>query len=88
MEGQDATNGLGQGAGAQTQAGVDAIQEFAIQTRNDAAEFGQAGGGVFNMTMKSGTNQFHGTVTITSSMKRSTRACRSPTTETEDCSVL
>ena len=62
VEGLDATNGLGQGAGAQTQASVDAIQEFAIQTSNYAAEFGQAGGGVFNMTMKSGTNQFHGTV--------------------------
>jgi hypothetical protein len=61
VEGQDATNSLGQGAGAQTQASVDAIQEFTIQTSNYAAEFGQAGGGVFNMTMKSGTNQFHGT---------------------------
>jgi len=38
----------------------DAIQEMAIQTSNYAAEFGQAGGGLFNMTMKSGTNQFHG----------------------------
>src|SRR6185312_2913353 len=27
---------------------------------NYAAEFGQAGGGVFNVTMRSGTNQFHG----------------------------
>src|SRR5262249_34799557 len=29
-------------------------------TSNFAAEFGQAGGGVFNVTMRSGTNQFHG----------------------------
>ena len=31
-----------------------------MQTSNYAAEFGQAGGGLFNITMKSGTNQFHG----------------------------
>ena len=62
VEGQDATNSLGQGAGAQTQASVDAIQEFTIQTSNYAAEFGQAGGGVINQTMKSGANDFHGTV--------------------------
>src|SRR5262249_5439208 len=33
----------------------------AVQTSNYAAEFGQAGGGLFNITMKSGTNQYHGT---------------------------
>ncbi|MCU1337839.1 MAG: Cna B-type protein [Bryobacterales bacterium] len=60
VEGQDATNGLGQGAASQTQGSVDAIQEFAIQTSNFAAEFGLAGGAVYNLTMKSGTNQFHG----------------------------
>ena len=39
---------------------MDAVQEIAVQTSNYAAEYGQAGGAVFNMTMKSGTNQFHG----------------------------
>ena len=39
---------------------MDAIQEVSIQTSNYAAEFGQAGGGVFNTTMKSGTNAYHG----------------------------
>jgi len=39
---------------------VDAIQEVAVQTSNFAAEYGQVGGGYFNLTMKSGTNQFHG----------------------------
>jgi hypothetical protein len=38
----------------------DAVQEMAIQTSNYAPEFGQAGGGLFNITMKSGTNQYHG----------------------------
>src|SRR5438067_2407143 len=48
------------GVAAQTQPSVDAIQEIANQTSNYAAEYGQAGGGVLNLTMKSGGNQFHG----------------------------
>jgi hypothetical protein len=43
------------------QANVDAIQEVSYQTSNYAPEFGQGGGMVVNMTMKSGTNQYHGT---------------------------
>ena len=43
-----------------TEQGTDAIQEVSIQTSNFAAEYGQAAGGFFNFTMKSGTNQFHG----------------------------
>ncbi len=62
IEGQDASNTGTPGVAAQTQPSVDAIQEIAIQTSNYAAEYGQAGGGVFNLTMKSGTNQFHGSV--------------------------
>ena len=31
-----------------------------VQASNFAAEYGQAGGGYFNYTMKSGTNPFHG----------------------------
>ena len=59
IEGQDSTNGL-IGTQSMTQPSVDAIQELAVQTSNFAAEFGQAGGGVFNATMRSGTNAFHG----------------------------
>ena len=61
LEGQDASNTGTPGVPAQTQPSVDAIQEVAIQTSNYSAEYGQVGGGVFNVTMKSGTNQFHGT---------------------------
>ena len=61
VEGMDATNVGIPYAGAETQPSVDAIQEVAIQTSNFAPEFGFAGGGFFNVTMKSGTNQFHGT---------------------------
>jgi hypothetical protein len=60
VEGQDATATVTLGQTSQTQPSVEAVQEVAIQTSNYAAEFGQAGGGLFNFTMKSGTNQFHG----------------------------
>jgi hypothetical protein len=43
------------------QANVDAIQEISYQTSNYAPEFGQGGGMVVNQTIKSGTNQYHGT---------------------------
>jgi hypothetical protein len=60
VEGQDASNGTLRGNNQAVQQGVDAIQEVSIQTSNFAAEYGQAGGGYFNYTMKSGTNQYHG----------------------------
>jgi hypothetical protein len=60
VEGQDATGGFRQSQTALSQPSVEAVEEFAIQTSNYAAEFGQAGGGVFNVTMKSGTNRFRG----------------------------
>ena len=61
VEGQDATNPIAQGLVQQNQQGADSIQEWTVQTSNYAAEFGQAGGGIMNVTMKSGTNQWHGT---------------------------
>jgi hypothetical protein len=60
IEGMDATNSLGQGASQQNQPGTDSIQEFAIQTSNYSAEFGQTGNAIMNITFKSGSNQFHG----------------------------
>src|SRR5258708_5070653 len=60
VEGQDATPTVSLGQTSQTQPSVEATQEVAVQTSNYAAEFGQAGGGLFNFTMKSGTNQYHG----------------------------
>jgi hypothetical protein len=66
VEGQEATTRvLGQGGTGQYyqlgQMGVDAIQEMSVQTSNYAAEFGTASSVVINTTMKSGTNQYHGT---------------------------
>ena len=60
LEGQDASNGQVPATQAQVQPSVDAIQEVTVQTSNFAAEYGQVGGGFFNYTMKSGTNQLHG----------------------------
>jgi hypothetical protein len=62
IDGMDGTNILGQGANQQGQPGTDSIQEWTIQSSNYSAEFGQAGSAVMNITMKSGTNQFHGSV--------------------------
>jgi outer membrane receptor protein involved in Fe transport len=39
----------------------DAIQEFRVETNVAPAEFGRAGGAIVNTSIKSGTNQFHGT---------------------------
>lgn len=60
VEGQDATNGMWREQNQVNQQSVDAIQEVSVQTSNFAAEYGQVGGGYFNYTMKSGTNQYHG----------------------------
>src|SRR5581483_6927805 len=62
IDGMDATNILGQGANQQNQPGMDSVQEWTVQTSNYSAEFGQAGSAVMNVTMKSGTNQYHGTL--------------------------
>ncbi|MBP1608507.1 MAG: TonB-dependent receptor [Acidobacteria bacterium] len=60
VEGQDSTNGLFLNMTMFNQPGADAVEEIAVQTSNFAAEYGQAGGGMLNMTMKSGTNKLHG----------------------------
>ena len=60
VDGLDGTNMMGQVINQETQPGMDSIQEWTVQTSNYAAEFGQAGSSVMNVTMKSGTNQYHG----------------------------
>ena len=39
---------------------VDATQEFRVETNNYSAEFGRSSGAVVNISIKSGTNQLHG----------------------------
>ena len=58
IDGMDSTNGIN-AVQAGTGISVDAMQETAIQTSNFAPEFGAVGGGLFNITTRSGTNRFH-----------------------------
>ena len=39
---------------------VDAVEEFKVETSNFSAQFGRSGAAVLNATIKSGTNEFHG----------------------------
>lgn len=39
---------------------VESLQEFNVAVSNYAAELGRTGGGVIQMTTKSGTNELHG----------------------------
>ena len=57
----DGANNTGVGLGrAVVTFSPDTVQEFTVQTSNFSAEFGQTGGGVINMTNKSGTNEYQG----------------------------
>ena len=49
IEGQDSTGNIWKISQQNSQAGLDAIQEVAIQTSNFAAEFGQAAGGIYQL---------------------------------------
>jgi hypothetical protein len=61
LDGQDITNNTaGAAFQAQVQPSLEAVEEVAIQTSNYAAEYGQAGGGLFNYATRSGTNEWHG----------------------------
>jgi hypothetical protein len=63
IDGQDASPTLWRGVSTdRSQGGVDAIEALTMQTSNFAAEFGKTGGALFNYTMKSGGNSYHGTV--------------------------
>ena len=47
-------------AGPQARPNLDSMQEFKIQTSGYSAETGRLAGGVMNVVLKSGGNQFHG----------------------------
>jgi hypothetical protein len=62
VDGMDNTNIMAQESQQENAASQDSIQELTVNTSNYAAEYGQTGGAVVNMVMKSGTNQFHGSL--------------------------
>jgi hypothetical protein len=60
IDGMDATYTLGNVYYSFGAPSVDSVAEVAVQTSNYAAEYGQSTGAVLSFTMRSGTNQFHG----------------------------
>lgn len=42
------------------QVSPDGLNEFRVQTDNYSAEYGRAGGGIINASVRSGSNSFHG----------------------------
>jgi len=62
IDGMDATYTLGNVYYSFGAPSVDSVQEVAAQTSNYAAEYGQSTGAVLSYTMRSGTNQFHGSL--------------------------
>ncbi|MGJ5816274.1 TonB-dependent receptor [Paludibaculum fermentans] len=65
LDGVDNNSGstnLQEGSVQVVQPPPDALQEFRVQTRTYSAEFGTSAGAVINASIKSGTNQIHGSV--------------------------
>ncbi len=61
IEGQDNNDAGIHGQGIQPE-NLGAIKEVTVLTNSYSAEFGHGGGSVSNLILKSGTNQFHGSV--------------------------
>ena len=51
-----------QGGAAQVRPNIDALQEFKMEVSGYSAEYGRMAGGILNMSLRSGTNQWHGNV--------------------------
>jgi hypothetical protein len=62
LEGQDQSRPMSADASDALAPSVDALQEITVQTSNYSAEYGQAAGGLFNFTTRSGTNSLHGSM--------------------------
>ena len=48
--------------GSQVRPPLDAVEEFRVETSGFSAEYGGFSGGIIGVTMRSGTNEFHGSV--------------------------
>ncbi len=60
IDGSNAQNVLIGDQGLNFDPPIEALQEFNVAVSNYSAELGRTGGGVVQMTTKSGTNEFHG----------------------------
>lgn len=61
FEGQQSDDPYSTQVSDEIQPSVEAIEQFTLQTSNFTAEYGGVGGGgIYNFTSKSGTNQYHG----------------------------
>lgn len=61
VDGEPVTNNPFAAITTRNNVSPDAIQEVAVQTSSFNAEYGAVSGTLFNMILKSGTNQYHGT---------------------------
>lgn len=61
MDGLDDTSAVKGAISDENQPSVESLASQSLLVNNYAAEFGQAAGGIFNYTSKSGSNQLHGT---------------------------
>jgi hypothetical protein len=50
------------GAAAQSRPNMNAMQEFKMEVSGYSAEYGRMAGGILNMVLRSGTNQYHGDI--------------------------
>lgn len=50
------------GAAAQARPNLDAVQEFKMEVSGYSAEYGRYAGGILNVVLRSGTNNFHGSL--------------------------
>jgi outer membrane receptor for ferrienterochelin and colicin len=53
---------MGYGSGSNTTISPDAIEEYRVIAGTPSAEYGKAGGFVTDTVLKSGTNQWHGSL--------------------------
>jgi hypothetical protein len=60
VDGQDITNSIDPSHLSESHPSMEALQEVQLSSSNFAAEFGRVAGGLFNLTSRSGANQFHG----------------------------
>jgi hypothetical protein len=62
MDGIDDTSAVKGAISDEMQPSVESLASQSLMVNDYAAEFGQAAGGIFNYTSKSGTNRLHGTL--------------------------